>query len=384
MNESIRFGTFRGIAIGCNWSVLAVGALIAWSLAAGYLPDAAPGYSGAEYWLVATVAVALFFASLLAHELGHSIVALGQGVEVDSITLWLFGGVARLRGEAATATAELKIASAGPAVSIAATVGFGLGAAGLGAVHAPELLFDTLAWLALVNGMLAIFNLAPGAPLDGGRILHALVWGATGDRNRATRVATGAGRVFGALLIGVGILTVAGGYLGGAWLALVGWFVVTAARAEATHALIATALAGVKVRDVMTAHPVVVRADHSIDRLLDEAFLRHHCSSFPVVDADGRVLGLLTLRRVRDVPADDRTARTAGDVAIPLARTAVVGPDDGLVDVLEHADPDTVGDGRMLVFDDGRLVGIVSPTDVNRAIQTAALRGNRPSTGSTP
>jgi len=379
MNESIRFGTFRGIAIGCNWSVLAIAALLAWGLAGGYLPDAAPGYSTAEYWLVAAFAVVLFLGSLLAHELGHSLVALRQGVQVDSITLWLFGGVARLRGEAATSTAELKIATAGPAVSVTATVVFGLGAAALGAANAPDLAFDTLAWLALVNGMLAIFNLAPAAPLDGGRILHALVWGATGDRYRATRVATGAGRIFGYVLIGVGILMVAGGYLGGAWLALVGWFVISAASAEATHALIATALAGVKVRDVMTAHPVVVRAEHSIDRLLEDAFLRHHCSSFPVVDEDAHVLGLLTLRRVRDLPPDDRSTNTAGDVAIPLTRTAIVGPDDSLVDVLEHADPETAGDGRMLVFDNGHLVGIVSPTDVNRAIQMAALRGNRPS-----
>ena len=158
-----------------------------------------------------------------------------------------------------------------------------------------------------------------------------------------------------------------------------GWFVISAASAEATHALIATALAGVKVRDVMTAHPVVVRAEHSIDRLLEDAFLRHHCSSFPVVDEDAHVLGLLTLRRVRDLPPDDRSTNTAGDVAIPLTRTAIVGPDDSLVDVLEHADPETAGDGRMLVFDNGHLVGIVSPTDVNRAIQMAALRGNRPS-----
>jgi len=378
MHESFRFGTVRGIAIGCNWSVLAIAALLAWGLADGYLPEAAPGYGTSAYWVVAAIAVVLFLSSLLAHELGHSLVALGQGVQVEAITLWLFGGVAKLRNEANTPAAELRIATAGPGVSIAATVIFGTAAVGIDAVSGPELLLAATAWLALINGMLAIFNLAPAAPLDGGRILHALVWRRTGDRNRATRVSTDAGRIFGYLLIGLGILMVAGGYLGGAWLALVGWFVISAAGAEATHALLKGALAGVKVRDVMTSDPVVVRADHTIDALLEDAFLRHHCSSFPVVDGDGRVVGLLTLRRVRGVQPDDRAARTASEVAIPVGKVAIVRPDDGLIDVLEHADPEAGGDGRMLVFDQGQLVGIVSPTDINRAVQLAALRGNPP------
>lgn len=378
MQETIRFGTVRGIAVGCNWSVLAIAALIAWGLADGYLPDTAPGYAVGEYWLVAALAVVCFFGALLAHELAHSVVAQRQGVQVESITLWLFGGVARLRGEAATARAELKIAVAGPATSVTASIGFGLAAWAVGGTIGSDLLFATLAWLTLINGIIAVFNLAPAAPLDGGRVLHAFVWGATHDRHRATRVATTAGRWFGYLLIGVGILMVAGGNLGGAWMALIGWFVITAAGAEATHSLLQGALAGVRVRDVMTDHPVVVRADHHVDDVLEQAFLRHHCSSFPVVDGSGHVLGLLTLRRVRKVAPDHRALRTAGDEAIPIAQVAIVGPDDPLVEVLEHADPDAAGDGRMLVFDGGHLVGIVSPNDVNRAVQLAALRGERP------
>lgn len=381
MHESIRFGTFRGIAIGCNWSVLAIAAILAWGLADGYLPEAAPGYSPAEYWTIAAFAVVLFFGSLLAHELSHSVVAQRRGVQVDSITLWLFGGVARLRGEAPTPRAELAIASAGPAMSFSATVVFGAAAAALAGVGGPELADASLVWLALINGILAVFNLAPAAPLDGGRILHAFVWGATHDRHRATRVATGAGRVFGYLLIGVGVVSIMGGYVGGAWFALIGWFVITAANAEATHSLLQGALAGVRVRDVMSEHPIVVRADHAIDVLLEDAFLRHHCSTFPVVD-DGAVIGLLTLRRVREVPVHDRPRMTARDVAIPRAHVAIVGPDEMIVDVLEHADPEAAGGGRMLVFDAGHLVGIVSPSDVNRAVQLAALRGERtPRTG---
>jgi Zn-dependent protease/CBS domain-containing protein len=378
VNESIRFGSIRGIEVGCNWSVLVIGALLAWGLADGYLPDAAPGYRTGEYWVTALVAVVLFFASLLAHEVGHSLVAQRRGVQVDSITLWLFGGVARLRGEARTPRAELAIATAGPGVSLAAAVGAGLAALALDALGASELVVDACAWLAFINAVLVVFNLVPAAPLDGGRILHSIVWGATHDRDRATRISTGSGRAFGYLLIGAGILMVAGGYLGGAWMALVGWFVVSAATAEATHALLEGALAGVRVRDAMTADPVVVNADDAVSAVLDDAFVRHHFSSFPVVDDAGAVVGLLTLRGVRRVPPEDRSVRRALDAAIPLERAAVVHPNDQLVDVLEHAAPDAEGDGRMLVFEGGRLVGIVSPTDVNRALQLATLRGERP------
>jgi len=381
MHESIRLGTVRGIAIGCNWSVLAIAVLLAWGLADGYLPDAAPGYGAAAYWLVALVAVVVFLGSLLAHELGHSLVAQRQGVQVEGITLWLFGGVAKLRNEATTPPAELKIATAGPAVSFTAAALFAVVAAALDRAGGPELAVDAAAWLALINGVLALFNLAPAAPLDGGRILHALVWKASGDRDRATRVSTGAGRVFGYLLVGVGIVMVASGSIGGAWIALIGWFVISAATAEATHALLKGALGGVRVRDVMTAHPVTVGGDQTIDALLDEAFLRHHCSSFPVVDRAGHPMGLVTLRRVRGVAPEDRTHLTAADIAIPLERALVVRPDDLLLDALESASPDAQGDGRMLVFSNGQLVGIVSPTDVNRAIELAGLRKRRPGSG---
>jgi CBS domain-containing protein len=289
--------------------------------------------------------------------------------------------VAKLRSQATTPSAELKIATAGPAVSFAAAALFAVVADALDRAGGPELAVDAAAWLALINGVLALFNLAPAAPLDGGRILHALVWKASGDRDRATRVSTGAGRVFGYLLVGVGIVMVASGSIGGAWIAFVGWFVISAATAEATHALLKGALGGVRVRDVMTAHPVTVGGDQRVDDLLDEAFLRHHCSSFPVVDRAGHPMGLVTLRRMRSVAPEDRTHLTAADIAIPLERALVVRPDDLLLDALESASPDAQGDGRMLVFSNGQLVGIVSPTDVNRAIELAGLRKRRPGSG---
>lgn len=376
MHESIRFGTFRGIAIGCNWSVLAVAVLIAWGLADGFLPEQSPGYRTHEYWIVGVTGMLLFLGALLAHELGHSLVAMRRGVVVERITLWLFGGVARLRGEARTPGAELAIAIAGPAVSLAGVVGFGAAAVALDG-RGPDLVVVALAWLAVVNGMLVVFNLAPAAPLDGGRVLHALVWGATHDHDRATRVATTAGKWFGYLLIGLGVVLLVNGDLGGAWIALIGWFVISAASAEATHALLMTALAGIRVRDVMTADPICVHDRVTVDVVIDDVLLRTHWSTFPVVDDAGATVGLLTLRRVREVPPEARNRVRAGDIAIPLSATPVVAPDASMAEVLEHSDPDAPGDGRMLVFADGRLVGIVSPRDVNRALQLASLRSAR-------
>lgn len=374
MHESIRFGRIRGIAIGCNWSVLAVAALLAWGLADGFLPAQAPGYRAHEYWIVGVAGMVLFFGALLAHELGHSLVAMRRGVVVDSITLWLFGGVARLRGEARTPGAELAIAVAGPAVSLSGAVVFGGAALALDG-WAPAVVVAALAWLGVLNAMLVVFNLAPAAPLDGGRILHAIVWGVTDDHDRATRVATTAGRWFGYLLIALGAVLLVNGDIGGAWIALIGWFVITAASAEATHALLMAALAGIHVRDVMTPGPVTVAAHTTVDRVVERVLASGHWSTLPVVDDDGTTVGLLTLRRVRQVPPEHRARVHASDIAIPLAATPVVAPGDSLAEVLEHADPEAPGDGRMLVFDAGHLVGIVSPTDVNRALQQAALRG---------
>ena len=377
MHESIRLGRIRGIAIGLHWSVLAIAALLAWGLADGFLPDQAPGYRGREYWIVGVVGMLAFFATLLAHELGHSFAARRRGVVVESITLWLFGGVARLRGEARTPGGEMTIAVAGPAVSLAGLVGFGALALALDG-RAPDIVVVALAWLAVLNGMLVVFNLVPAAPLDGGRILHSIVWAVTHDHDRATRVATTAGKVFGYVLIAAGVVMLVLGDLGGAWFMLIGWFVIGAAGAEATHALLMSALAGIRVRDVMTADPICIHDSVPVDQVIDDVLLSRHWSTFPVVDDAGATTGLLTLRRIRAVPPDARARVLAGDVAIPLATTPVVGPDDSMADVLAHSDPDAPGDGRMLVFDGARLVGIVSPTDVNRALGLASLRSERP------
>jgi Zn-dependent protease/CBS domain-containing protein len=374
MNESFPLGRIAGIKVGVHWSLFVIAGLVAWGLADTMLPDVAPGYSDAAYVVAGAVGAVVFFAALLAHELGHSVVAIRRGVGVESITLWLFGGVARLTRDMPSPEAELRIASAGPAVSAGIAAACGALALLLDASDVSELAAETAAWLALVNGVLVVFNLVPGAPLDGGRILHAWVWRRTGDSRRATVVASAAGRGFGYVLIAVGIALALGGALGGIWFALIGWFLVSAATAEQSHLLLRGALAGVRVRDVMTPDPVTVPAGTTVAHLLEDVLWRHHCSAFPVVDTSGAVTGLVTLRGLRAVPGDARGGTSVDAVAISGAQVARAAPDEPLLDLLERMAATADRSGRALVFSEGRLVGIVSPSDVNRALEIASLR----------
>jgi Zn-dependent protease/CBS domain-containing protein len=373
MSETFRLGRVHGIRVGAHWSVIAIGWLLVWALADQTLPAEAPGQSGLAYWPVAVVVVALFWAGLLAHELAHSIVAIRHGVPVDGITLWLFGGVSWLHGDAASPEDELRIALAGPATSLAASALAGVLALAVAWLGGPDLMVAGLEWLALINGVLAAFNLVPAAPLDGGRVLHAFVWRRTGDRSRANVTATNAGRVFGFVLVGVGVVLVAAGNLGGVWFLFLGWFLLNAAKAEAVQAVLQDSLEGMRVRDVMTPDPVSVPGGTTVADLLDDWFMRRHCSGFPVMD-HGRIVGMVTLRQIKDVHPDRRRTLHARDVAWPLESIPVGASDDPVMELLAAMARAPGGDGRALIFDHGALVGIVSPTDVSRAVERGRMR----------
>lgn len=376
MNESFRLGRIAGIPVGINWSVLVILWLLAWSLAVGYLPTTEPGYEAIEYWLVGVAAAVVFLASLLAHEMGHALVAIRSGVGVHGITLWLFGGVSKLDSEATTPQAELRIALMGPAVSLGIAAAAGALAATLAALDAPDLAVAAFIWLATINVVLGVFNLMPAAPLDGGRVLKAILWRRRGDHLSATLSAADAGRVFGFVLIGLGILqAAAGAAVAGLWMVFLGWFLLSAAKAEQTQAVVMEGLAGVRVRQIMTSTPFVVDGRLSVRRLLDEVVMQHRCSGFPVVDEGGRVLGLLTLARVKDLPHDRRDTMTVAEVATPLADVVRSTPDEMVVDLLPRLGASR--DGRALVFDGGELSGIVTPTDVVRMSEMAMLRVGR-------
>jgi len=231
--KGLHLGTIRGIPIRAGWSLLIIIWLLTWSLAASGLPSLAKGYSGAEYWLAAALTAVAFFASLLAHELSHALVAQRRGAHVHDITLWLLGGVSRIEEEPATPGDDLRIALAGPATSVAISVAAGVVAILVGAFGVPALFVACLVWLASINLLLAIFNLVPAAPLDGGRVLRALLWRRGGDRTRAALAATRAGRVFAYVLIATGFaLFLSAADVSGIWFVLLGAFLLMMSHAE--------------------------------------------------------------------------------------------------------------------------------------------------------
>jgi Zn-dependent protease len=231
MGATIRVGRIAGVEVGFHWSLAIVFAIIVWTLGTQVLPAVVPDQPQAAYWLVSALATFLFYLSLLSHEMGHALVARRAGVSVDGITLWIFGGVARLRGDAATPGTEVKIAIAGPLVSFALAVLFGGATFLLDVLNGPPIIEGGCAWLAASNAMLLLFNLIPAFPLDGGRLLRAWLWRRSGDRYRATSSAARLGRIAAFLMVGGGLLALfLQGALSGLWLILIGWFVWSAAR----------------------------------------------------------------------------------------------------------------------------------------------------------
>jgi Zn-dependent protease/predicted transcriptional regulator len=320
------------------------------------------------------VAAVLFLASLLAHELAHAIVARRNGVEVRSIVLWLLGGVAQLEGEPQSPGADFRIAVVGPMTSLAVGVvsgGIGAVAAALGA---DRLVVAVLAYLAGTNILLAVFNLIPAAPLDGGRVLRAALWARHGNREAAAITAARAGRVVGFVLVGLGLVALLyTGAVNGLWLALVGWFLISAATAEEQQARVSSRLSGVRVGDAMTRSPVVADGTMTLAEFVDRLALSHRFSSYPLIDEAGRLTGLVTLNRVRAVPTDRRTSTRLRDIACPPEAVPTARPDEPLMTLLPRMRG--CSDGRAVVLDEhDRVVGILSSTDISRTLQSADLR----------
>lgn len=370
MQSSFRIARIAGVEIGANWSWLIVVALIVWVLAAGVFPEFNPGLSDQTYVAMAAVAATLFFTSLLLHELGHAIQAQREGVEIEGITLWIFGGVARFKGRFPSAGAEFRIAIAGPVVSLV------LGAVFLAAALAiplPAAVDGVVFWLGYINLILLAFNLLPALPLDGGRVLRAALWARKGDLGAATRTAARLGRLFGQVLIGWGLLVaIFAGAIGGLWLAFIGWFLLMAAEAEARSAEASTALKGLRVADVMVVDPVTTGPDTTLQAFVDEVFLTHRHTAYPVTEG-GRALGLVSFRQAAAVSRDEWVTRTVRDCMSPIDEALVVQRDTPLDEALPELSQTDLR--RALVCEDGRLLGLVSITDASRVLE--ALGGGR-------
>ncbi|HEY8471152.1 MAG TPA: site-2 protease family protein [Natronosporangium sp.] len=380
MRATLSLGRWFGVPVGANAGVLVILVLVGFGLGVWHFPELHPDRPAWSYLLAGAAAALLLVGSVLVHELSHAIVAKANGIEVERIVLWLFGGVAHLRGEPRTPGADFAVAAVGPATSLALGGGFGVATAGWLAVVGNDLTAATLGYLAGINVLLALFNLIPAAPLDGGRVLRAALWWQTGDRAQAAIFAARAGRIFGFVLIVGGLAgTLLLSWFGGLWLALIGWFLVNAALGEEQQVVVGRQLRGVRVRDVMSPPPVTASPAAGVADFIDQVVLRERFSTYPLVDPAGRLSGLVTLDRIRRVPVDDRATTTLRDIATPPAEVPTATPDEPLADLLPRLSQGT--DGRAVVVDgDQRVVAVVSPRDIARVVALADLRADRPLT----
>jgi Zn-dependent protease/CBS domain-containing protein len=319
---------------------------------------------------MAIVGAVLFFGSILLHEYGHAIQAKREGMEIEGITLWLFGGVAKFKGMFPSAGAEFRIAIAGPLVSLALGVLFILLA---WLARLPETVDAVCAWLGYVNLTLLVFNLIPALPLDGGRVLRSALWAARKDFAWATRLAAAIGRGFGYLFIAGGVaMLIFQDTFSGAWLAFIGWFLLMAASAEDRLLLAQQALRGLRVRDLVVRDPVTTRPDVTIGEFMDDIVWKSRHTTYPVTE-NGHALGLLPFRCVAQVPRAEWDRRTVRDCMVPASEVPVVSEDDELFDAaVELGESDL---NRALVVDGGRFVGLLSATDVARALELRRAGG---------
>jgi Zn-dependent protease/predicted transcriptional regulator len=367
-----RLGSVSGIEIRIDISWFVIFFLVLWTLTRGVFPASVPGQSPAVYVAMGLAGALLLFASLLAHEMAHSLVARRLGLAVGGITLFIFGGFARAAAEFRSPREEFIVAAAGPLSSFAIAALFQIVALAVTAAGMPPAIAAVAAYLALINLVLAVFNLFPGFPLDGGRILRSVVWHRTRDVLRATRVATNGGRLFGFMLILLGIVNLfSGNPVGGLWLVLIGWFVLAAAEGSYAQQALRHSLRDVRVQDAMTPHPHSVPPDLPLQQFIEAHVLDGLHHSYPVM-RNGTPVGLITLSLVRAVPRAHWSGRTVADAMVRVGPDNIVAPEDELPAALEKLARSVVG--RVLVMHGGRLLGILSHTDVSRCVEKERLR----------
>jgi Zn-dependent protease/CBS domain-containing protein len=363
----------RGIPIGVHYTWAIAVVMITWSLAAGYFPSTYPGWSRPTYWIVGVAAALLLFISVLLHELCHSVVAQARGLAVKSITLFIFGGVSNIARESDDPQDEFLIAVVGPLSSLALAGLFWLALLAIPNDTGP--LGALVYYLAIVNLMLAVFNILPGFPLDGGRVLRAILWGTTGSMVRGTTIATTVGQVMAFLFIGYGLWQILdGNFLGGVWIGFIGWFLNSAAEATRRQVQVQEGFRGIKVASVMTPDPPYVSPALSVRELVDRYILRSGLRAIPVAQ-DGRIVGLVSLTDVKKLPESEWGYNSVGAIMTrPPLRTT--GPDTPVVQALEQLVSDDVN--QLIVIDeDGTLLGIVSRGDVMRFLQMRGELGMR-------
>jgi Zn-dependent protease/CBS domain-containing protein len=357
--HAVPVGRILGIPIELDPSWFLIVALLTWMLAVGYYPAEFKGWPVAEYWLVGALTACLLYGSVLLHELGHSVIALRYQIPVRRITLFIFGGVAQIASEPPSPVAEFWIALAGPVVSAGLAAGFYVLEPAFPAASAPLALAK---YLAYINGVLVLFNLVPGFPLDGGRIFRAIVWGVTRNLRRATIIAGNVGRFFGFLFILTGVWQILGGDFGnGIWIAFIGWFLESAAVAQIQQQMVQGLLAGHTVAEAMSRGYPEIDHDAVLQELLDYHLIREGRRCVVVKEGE-QVRGLLTLHALQAVPRAEWPTTPVAQVMIPIAQVKRVRADADLEAALEQMDRDGVN--QLPVMADGQLKGMLTREDL--------------------
>ncbi len=348
------------VGIDPSWIILAV--LVAWSLSTGYFPFEVQGLSMRTYWIMGFVGAAGLFASIIAHEFCHSLMARRSGMEMKGITLFIFGGVAETGAEPPSPMDEFLIAVVGPVSSLLmAGVFYGLQDYATGADW-PQTVGGVLGYLGMINLYLALFNLAPAFPLDGGRILRAVLWGWKGSLRRATRISSRIGSGFGVALIIFAVMQVLGGnFVGGMWLALIGMFIRGAARMSYRQLVTRRVLEGEPLQRFMTRDPVSVKPDLSISTFVDDYVYRHHHKLYPVT-AGPKLLGCVSTAQLKELPREKWDRTKVGDIALECTDANTVGPGADAVEALSRMNRGRRS--RLLVVEEGRLLGMITLKDL--------------------
>ncbi len=362
--KTIKLFTMFGFEVKVDLSWLVILVLVVWSLSAAVLPQQVPGLSSSTYLLMGLLGALGLFMSIVFHELCHSLVARLYGLQMKGITLFIFGGVAEMAEEPPSPKAEFMMAVAGPASSVV----LGAAAVGVSILTAradwPVPVTGLLRWLGVINLYLAAFNMIPGFPLDGGRVLRSMLWQWKNNLRKATEIASKIGLFFGALLIVLGFLSIIMTHtLGGMWYILIGMFLRNAARQGYQGVIVKQALSGEKVRRFMTSDVVAVPRELTIKQLVDEYIYKYHFKMFPVMDGD-MLAGCVSTRQVKDVPHSEWSEWTVGDVASECSTENVISPDEDAMKALVRMNATKTS--RLMVVDGNRLVGVLSLKDLLR------------------
>ena len=367
MKRSFKLITILGIPVEVNLSWFIIFALIVYTLAMGYFPITAPGLSPLFRFLVSLIAALLLFASLLLHELSHSVVAKRNDLPISGITLFIFGGVAHMEKEPSSPQVEFKMAIAGPLCSFALAAFFYLLSSSFRLLGLPVFISAITDYLFFINLVVAIFNLIPGFPLDGGRVFRSILWYSIGDLRRSTRIASSFGKGFALVLMALGFLSLIRGYfISGIWFIFLGLFLQEAAESSYRQVVMKKILSNIKVKEIMTKNVIVIPARISLKKLVDEYFFKFRHASFPMVE-DDTLLGLVTFHDVKEIDKKDWAKTNAHEILIPLRENLLIHENEEVMEALSKMAKNQVG--RLLVIEDSKLMGILSQKDIFKLFQ---------------